>query len=470
MSAHLLVLQPQPCAAAPTGGRRALVARIAMYLAGFIAVANLSTIYLALPGIDHAFHGGNDEQEWIVGIYPLMEGGFALAAGTLGDVFGRRRILAIGTIVFLLGSLACMFAPNAAALVFARAFQGIGSAAMLALPIAILVEMLPNPRDNANAIKSFTLVVGIAAGAAPLLAGFLVQWFSWTGIFGFSALLALVVCLGLFAVEENTCAPSKTVDFLGQGLSVVALLALSYVIIKGKGLAIAPGSLMAVLGIAIVAIALFILVERRVANPAVPLKYFDRRTFNVALLTLGVVNFGWYGLMLVCTMALERTMHQSPVAIGLYLTPCNAAFFIANAFSARIERRAGIAAAIAISFAVSLAAMVWLAVPGAMFAPWPLSAALCIAGIGWGLACTPATSLGMSSVGTADEGFASAMLVLSRSLCGVIGVAVLGEMFVRGTHSAAIACFTLTLIAGSALVWGLRNRDLLRGNADLPVV
>lgn len=470
MSAHLLALQPQPCPARPVSGRRALIATVAMYVAGFIAVANISTIYLALPGIERAFHGGNDEQEWIVGIYPLMEGGFALAAGTLGDVFGRRRVLAIGIAMFLVGSVACMFAPNAAALVFARAFQGIGSAAMLALPIAILVQMLPNPRDNANAIKTFTLVIGIAAGAAPLIAGFVVDWFSWTGIFGFSAIFALVAFAGLFAVDENTCAPSATVDFWGQGLSVVAFLAISYVVIKGKGLAIEPGSFVAVLGVAAVAFALFVMVERRVKNPAVPLKYFDRRGFNVALLTLGVVNFGWYGLMLVCTMALERTMHQDPIAIGLYLTPCNAAFFIANAFSARVERRAGISAAIAAGFGVSLAAMAWMAIPNAMYAPWLISAALCVAGVGWGLLCTPATSLGMASVGTSDEGFASAMLVLSRSLCGVLGVAVLGEMFVRGTHSAAIACFVLTFVAGCVLVGSLRNGNLLRSDADLPVV
>lgn len=469
MPTHLPVLCPQVCAAPPTRARRAAIARAAMYLAAFIAVANISTMYLALPGIDRAFHGGNDEQEWIVGIYPLMEGGFALAAGTLGDVFGRRRVLAAGTILFLLGSVACMFAPNGDALVLERALQGIGSAAMLALPVAILVQMLPNPRDNAGAIKTFTLVVGIGAGAAPLIAGFVVQWFSWTGLFGVSAVCALLVLGGLFAVEENTCAPSPTVDIWGQGLSVIALLAISYAVIQGKGLAIEPGSLLAVLGVALVAVVLFVLVERRVKNPAVPLKYFDRRGFNVALLALGVVNFGWYGLMLVATMALEFPMHQGPIAIGLYLTPCNAAFFIANAYSARLEVRAGVTAAIAAGFAVSLAAMAWMAFPSAMFAPWAIAAALCVAGAGWGLLCTPATSLGMASVGDADEGFASAMLVLSRSLCGVLGVAVLGEMFVRGPREAATACFVLTLVCGVALVAGLRNRNLLRSDADLPV-
>jgi DHA2 family methylenomycin A resistance protein-like MFS transporter len=448
---------------------RAAVGRVGMYVAGFVAVANLSLIYLALPGIDRAFHGGIAAQAWIVGIYPLMEGGFALAAGTLGDLFGRRRVLAISTVIFLAASLACVFAPNPTFLIGARAIQGIGSATLLALPIAILLQNITDPVACANTIKQFTLVVGVAAGAAPLIAGFLVHWFGWSGIFSFSGILAALVLVTLFAVDEDTRQPRHALDIAGQLLSVIALLALSYVIIQGGKVGIVPGTFISVLGVGFVAAALFVLAERHAAHPMVQLEYFNRRTFGVSLLTLGIVNFGWYGLMLVCTLCLQRTMLQGSIAVGLYLTPCNVAFFVANAYSARIARRAGMGAAIAISFGVSLAAMVWLFLPGAIFAPWTICAALVIAGTGWGLICTPATALGMESVGSADEGFASAMLVLSRSLCGVFGVAVLGSMFVSGTAEAAIAGFVVTLATGGALVAALRKGHRVRANADLPV-
>jgi len=454
-----------------------------MYVAGFVAVANIGAIYLALPSLEDALHANPAHQQLIAGIYPLMEGGFAIASGTLGDTFGRKRVLGISTAIFLIASLLCAFAPTAPFLIAARALQGIASAALLSLPIAILVQMRPDPKEAADAIKRFTLIVGVAAGATSLIAGLLVQPFSWPGIFTFSAALAAVVLVLLPATQENACDPEQHADFLGQALSILVLLAISFVVMNAR-LDVSREILFGAFGIGVTALALFLLVERRATHPMLHLRSFDRRRFEVSVLTLGIVNFAWYGLMLLCTLLMQRVMGQDPFAVGLYLTPSSIAFFVANAYSNELARRAGMLVAIGVSFGISLAGMAWLMLLPVAAAPWHVGAALTVAATGWGLICTPATALGMSSVTSADEGFASAVLVLARSLFGVFGVAVLGTLldsflidlqhftsatFMRGVHAASALCFVLTLASGLvilAIVWHHGRR---RSDTNLPI-
>jgi MFS family permease len=165
--------------------RSATFARAGMYVAGFMAVVNISLMYLAVPRIEATLGGGIADQQWILSIYPLMEGGFTLAGGTLGDLYGRKRILTVSTWLFLLASIACAFAPNVGALIVARGVQGIAGAPLLSLPLAILVELLSDPADNVQTIKNFATVAGLAAGVAPLIGGLLVHWFSWPAVFYF---------------------------------------------------------------------------------------------------------------------------------------------------------------------------------------------------------------------------------------------------------------------------------------------
>lgn len=453
-----------------------------MFVAGFVAVANISAIYLALPSLEDALRVTPHEQQWIAGIYPLMGGGFALAAGTLGDVYGRKRVLGVATAIFAIASLLCAVAPGALFLIVARALAGISSAALLSLPIAILVHMLDDPADNADIIGLYTLVVGIAAGATPLIAGSIVQWFSWPGIFVASAGLALLVLIGLPAADENARSDAPQPNVVGQGLSVLAVLAISFVVINARA-GFARELLFGALGTGIIALALFVWMERRSNHPMLRFERFDRRPFYAAVLTLGIVNFGWYGLLLVCTLLMRRVMGQGPFEVGLYLTPSSVAFFIANAYSASIARRTGMAFASGLSFALSLGGIAWLALLPDTAAPWHVAAALVVTGIGWGVICTPATALGMAAVDARDEGFASAALVLSRSLFGVFGVAVLGTLldaylvdlehytdalFFRGVRAASAVCFILTLVFACgivALLWYRRRR----GDADLPI-
>lgn len=453
------------------------IAKFGMYLAGFMAVVNISVIYMALPSIERGLHAGIADQEWILSIYPLMEGGFTLACGTLGDLYGRKRILSLTTWLFVIATLGCALAPTAPLLILARGLQGLGGAALLSLPVAILVQMLPDPSDNEDAIKTFSTVAGLGAVAGPVIGGVLVHLFGWPAVFYLSVVMGLAVLATFPYVTESKRDPSLRLDGVGQFLAILSFVAISFALIEGNANGWASPIIIAAFLVSALGLAAFVYVERRVKQPMVHLKYFKERPFDVSLLIIGVVNFGWYGLMLLCTLFLQNVQHQTAIQAGFYLMPSNVAFFIANQYSSRLEKAIGQRAIVMLSFAVSLAGIAWLAMLGVASAPWQVSGALFVAGIGWGYIFTPAASMGMSAVTSADEGFASGAIALSRSLFGVFGIAVLGSLlaagiahavgphvyhqggttalsasasqaFVDGMRIATIVCFGLTVIFG----------------------
>ena len=427
------------------------VAKFGMYLAGFMAVVNISVIYLALPSIERALHAGIADQEWILSIYPLMEGGFTLAAGTLGDLYGRKRILTITTCLFVAATLGCALAPTAPLLIIARGVQGLGGAALLSLPVAILVQMLPSAKDTENAIKTFSTVAGLGAVAGPVLGGMLVHWFGWPAVFYLSVVLGLAVLATFPSVTESERDPSLRMDGTGQFLSILSFLAISFALIEGNANGWSSPLIIGSFAIFAAGLGLFVYVERRAAHPMIHLQYFKARPFDVSLLAIGIINFGWYGIMLLCTLFLQNVLHRSALEAGFYLMPSNIAFFIANQYSTVIEKAVGQRSIIVVSFVISLIGIGWLALLGNGAQAWEISGGLFVAGIGWGLVFTPATSMGMNAVTGSDEGFASGAIALSRSLFGVFGIAVLGSLLAAGmSNGIARGLAAMNVPAGSA--------------------
>lgn len=411
------------------------IAKFGMYLAGFMAVVNISVIYLALPSIERAMNAGIADQEWILSIYPLMEGGFTLAAGTLGDLYGRKRILTLLTCIFIAATLGCAIATNPVLLIVARGFQGLGGAALLSLPVAILVQMQPDAKDNEDAIKVFSTVAGLGAVAGPVLGGILVHWFGWPSVFYLSVIMGVVVLATFPYVTESERDPSMRLDGIGQFLSIVSFLAISFALIEGNANGWNSPVIIGSFLLFAAGLALFVFAEKRVAHPMIHLRYFKQRPFDVSLLAIGIINFCWYGVMLLCTLLLQNVLQQSALLAGFYLMPSNIAFFIANQYSSQIEKAMGQRGIIMLSFAISLVGIAWLALLGSGAQAWEVSGGLFVAGIGWGLVFTPAASMGMSAVQSQDEGFASGAIALSRSLFGVFGIAILGSLLAAGMSS-----------------------------------
>jgi DHA2 family methylenomycin A resistance protein-like MFS transporter len=407
---------------------RVRIATFGLNLAGFMAVVNITVIYLALPYIERALHAGIADQEWIVSIYPLMEGGFTLAAGTLGDLYGRKRILTITSWLFVLATLGCALAPSAPVLIVMRALQGLGGAALLSLPVAILVQMLPEGADNEGVIKVFSTVAGSGGIAGPILGGVLVHFWGWGAVFYMSVVMGVVVLACLRYTTESTRDASMRFDGFGQVFSIVALLAISFGLIEGNASGWNSPIILASFAVFVFGLAAFIAIERRVQRPMVHLRYFASRAFVVGLLMVGIINFIFYGIMLLCTNFLQNAQHESAVISGFYLMPANLAFFLVNQYSDVFERAFGDRMLVVVSWIFMLAGLAWLALLGISSGSWQVAGGLFVLGIGLGMVFTPACSFTMAACSAADEGFASGSIALSRSFFGVLGIAILGTM------------------------------------------
>ncbi len=410
-------------------------ARCGLYLAAFVSVLNVSIVYLALPAMRQSLHAGISDQQWIVSIYPLMEGSFTLAAGTIGDQLGRKKTLGLSVGLFVLASIACALSRDPVELIVARAAQGIGGAALLSLPLALLLETAPGARARDSTIALYSTVAALAAGVAPLAGGALVQWIAWPAIFYLSAALGLIVIASLFFATENTPHLKTGSDLWGQLLSIGAIVAISYAMIEGNSSGWTSPVILTAFGIAGVGFALFLAVERYAKWPMIHLHYFKLRAFNVAVLLLGLVNFAWYGVMLLISLFMQDIQGLSEIAAGLCLIPCNAAYFLANVFSNALRQKLGLPWNIVLSFVCSISGIVWLATAVQSTPPWEVAAALALAGLGWGIICTPASAVGLAVIDAPDEGFASGTLAFGRSICGVFGIAVLGSLLAAGMSS-----------------------------------
>ncbi len=204
------------------------IGKFGLYLAAFMAVVDISVVYLALPAIGKSLGAGIADQQWIVNIYALMEGGFTLASGTLGDLYGRKRVFVGGVALFVAGAVGSALAMTPTVLIVARLVQGIGGAVLLSLSLALLTGMLADPKEDDDAVRTFSMTAGLGAVAGVVLGGVLVQFLGWRSIFAMSALFgALVLPLTLRYVPETARNLAQPVDVAGQLLSVLAFVALS---------------------------------------------------------------------------------------------------------------------------------------------------------------------------------------------------------------------------------------------------
>ena len=354
----------------------------------------------------------------------LMEGGFTLAAGMLGDLYGRKRILGITTVVFVLATLGCALAPSAPALIVLRGLQGLGGAALLSLPVAILVQMLPPGTDNEDTIKAFSTVAGLGAVAGPVLGGVLVHFWGWPAVFYLSVVMGVVMLATLPYVTESERDPSMRLDNLGQFLSILSFIAISFGLIEGNANGWASPIIVAAFIVFVAGIAMFIVVERRAPKPMIHLRYFSSRPFVAALLIIGIINFGSYGIMLLCTNFLQNVQHQ------LCMSACAA------------EDQGFASGAVALSR--SLFGVFGIAILGTLLATGMAS------NIAKGLASMHAP-VSVTKQVTSAVHHGGAFVIAQQPLPGVnahVLTTLIEQSFVSGWHAALLVCAVLTLLFG----------------------
>ena len=407
-------------------------------LASFMVSLDTQVVATALPVIRVRLHASLGALEWTVNAYTLTFAVLLLTGAALGERLGRRRMLAVGTGLFTAASAACALAPNAGALVAARAMQGAGAALVLPLALALLSAGFP-PQRRAWAIGIFSALTGLAVAAGPIVGGAVAQGIAWQWIFWLNVPIGVVMIPLILTKLTASSRVSAGLDPLGLVLATGAALGLVWALIRANSLGWASPEIVGALAAGAALAVAFIGWELRAAEPMVPLRLFRSRAYaagNAACLCVFAVLFG---LVFFMAQFLQTGLGYDPLGAGLRLAPGWATLMLIAPFAGTLIRRFGERALIAGGLTAFAGALIWIALIARTGLPYPeLIAPLLLAGCGVSLAIPPTQSVVMTAVAPADIGKASGTFNMLRQLGGVFGVAICAAVFAaHGGYSSA---------------------------------
>jgi len=437
----------------------------AMSLGYGVVQLDVTIVNTALSAIGNSLGGGVSELQWVVSAYTIAFASLILTAGALGDRLGAKRVFMAGFALFTAASLACTLAPNAAILIAARAVQGLGAAILVPNSLALLNHAYPDEKDRGRAIGMWAAGASLALTAGPLAGGALITLVGWRSIF----LVNLPIGLGGFWLtwrfaSETPVSPRRELDLAGQAAAIAALGALAGALIQGGRLGWTNVFVLAGFCAATLCAALFVVQERRVAQPMLPLSLFANRLFAMTSLVGLLVNVAFYGLIFVLSLYFQEINDYSPFQTGLAFLPIMGVVLPVNLIAPRLAERIGAIATIVIGAVITATACLAL-----LFirqgTPYPaMLAQLMALGGGLGLLVPPLTSTLLGSVDKARSGIAAGVLNSTRQTGSVIGVALFGSLlgprdaFISGARTALIVSAILLLTAAAAISAGGRSQ------------
>lgn len=436
---------------------------------------DVTIVNIALPNIGSQLHAPVSVLQWIVDAYTLAFAVLMLLGGVLGDRFGARRLFAAGLVLFGLASLACGLAPNAEALVAARAVQGVSAAAMLPNSLALLNRACSHdPRLRARAVGLWTASGAIAIAAGPVLGGVLIAAWGWRSIFLVNVPICLVgLAASLAWIERRddnaTHAHARNpvgIDLPGQLIAIVALTAFTAAVIELRPLGLTHPLIVGAFVASVLGAFAFVAVEGKSRAPMVPLALLKDRTFSAAVLFGVCVNMAYYGTVFVLSLFLQRVRGETPLQAGLTFLPLTGGFLVSNVVSGWVVARYGPRRPMMIGAVIGAVGYALLPL---MHANTPIAAMLgpfLLIPAGMGLAVPAMTTAVLASVEHKRAGTASALLNTARQAGGAVGVAAFGALASGAGAAAVVSGMRVSAgIAAALLVLGLLLASLVHPDA-----
>jgi EmrB/QacA subfamily drug resistance transporter len=438
---------------------RSILTLIAAYLGLFVGLVDANAINLALPAVRDDLGGGISGAQWTIDAYNIAFAAVLLSAGSLGDRFGRRRLLRVGLTVFVVASLACAAAPSLPLLLVARATQGIGAALMLPQGLAITAAAFPGAIERARATAAWAMAAALSTAIGPVLGGVLTDTVGWRYIFWLNVPVGLLALLmtRLYLPESRDDEAAK-VDSGGQLLAVLSLAALTVVLVEGRTL---PAAWL--VGLAVVAamgLVGFVISQKRTTAPMLPLDLFGSHRLTAALLATFTMTFGIYGLLLVNSFVFQQQRGQSALTTALLFLPMPVTYLVLIPVVNAMVHRTGPRPAMTAGLCLMAAGLLLYAGIGPHGDIWLLETSFVLAGAGLALNTGPAVGLAMSSVPVRRAGLASGVVNLARLVGITVGVAVLGSAMASIGAQAALLIGGIVQLLGAlvALRWGREEK------------
>jgi EmrB/QacA subfamily drug resistance transporter len=410
--------------------RHKWVVLVVLCLAVFVTVLDGTIVNVALPRLSLELDASTRQLQWVVDAYLLVFTGFLLAAGGLGDRYGRKRALITGLAIFGATSAFAGVATDANTLISARALMGIGAALIFPATLAVLTNTFTDPSERARAIGIWSATSGVAVAAGPILGGWLLEHYWWGSVFFVNVPVVIVVGIAAWVlVPESRDHEAPALDWRGLLLSVAAIGALVFTIIEAPEWGWLSISTIAGFGLAIALITAFVAWELHTPHPMLPVRIFRNRRFTAASASITAAFFALFGFIFLITQYFQLIRGYSPLEAGVRTLPVAISIALASILAPRVVVRVGTTRVVSAGLLMMATGFVWVSTASAATSYLEIVGQMILLGVGLGATTAPATESIMGSVSLDKAGVSSAVNDTTRELGGTLGVAVVGSVF-----------------------------------------
>lgn len=434
-------------------------------LASFVSFLDGSVVNVALPAIAKELGGGLTTQQWVVDAYLITLGALIMVAGSLSDLFGRKRILRAGLLGFGIASILCAIAPSSVFLILARALQGVFGALLVPSSLALIISTFKGAAQG-KAIGRWTAWTGMAFIFGPLLGGFFVDTLSWRWIFAINVVPIAITLWLMRRLSQADPARQVGVDVRGAVLCAIGLGSAVFALIEQGHYGWSNPRIFLPLIVGVALLIAFVWHERRTANPMLPLTLFKERNFAYG----NLATFAIYGGLSVATFLVVVYVQQvagySAMQAGLALMPVTLSMFflssrfgtLAATYGPRLFMTVGPILG-AVGFLLMMAAQSRLHYWTQLFP------GIVVFGIGLSITVAPLTSAILGSIDSAQAGIGSAVNNAVARIAGLLAIAAIGvvvgtKITTLGFRRGLLATATLLILGGLISFMGIRNARL----------
>jgi EmrB/QacA subfamily drug resistance transporter len=429
-------------------------------LAQLMVVLDVTIVNIALPHAQASLAFSNADRQWIVTGYSLAFGSLLLLGGRIADNFGRKRVFLLGIVGFAAASAFGGAAQNFDMLLAARVLQGAFGALLAPATLSLLTTTFTNPQERTKATGIYGGIAGAGASVGLLLGGFLTQYLDWRWVMYVNVVIAAFALTGGAMLLSHVASPHRPkLDLVGTVLAAAGLFCLVFgfsnaSMSTGSSGWTKPGTLGTLIG-GLVLLIVFVLVERRVANPLLPLRVVLDRNRGGAYMAMFMAAIGMFGVFLFLTYYLEETLQWSAVKTGVAFLPLTLILVVVAAVGntillTRVSPRIAVPTGLVLA-GVGMALLTRIGLHSNYAAD--VLPTLLLLGVGLGLVFAPAFTLGTLGVDRGDAGVASASINVAQQIGGSIGTSLLNTIAATAaTGYAAAHAASITSAASKQLV------------------
>ncbi|MEZ0366532.1 MFS transporter [Mycobacterium sp. pUA109] len=401
---------------------------LAVSLGVIMVGLDASVVAIANPRIAADLHASLSDLQWITDAYMLALASLLIFGGKLGDRFGRRAMFFIGVVGFAVTSVGIGVVGTVGGVIALRTLQGVFGALLMPATLAIIRATFPPEKLN-TAVGIWGAASGVSIAAGPIVGGLLVEHVSWESVFYINAPIgAAALLLGVLAVVESRSDGEHRLDVPGIATLSGGLFLIVFGLIKGQSWGwLAPGTL-AVIAAGLAAVAVFVVIELRTAEPLLPMRLFANRSLSIGTAVVVIDFFALFGAVFFLSLYLQNVQGFSPVETGVRTLPLSVALMVTAPLSGVITEKFGPRPAMAIGLAavaVGLFSLAFLHADSGYAALWP---AFVLLGAGIGLVLTASSDAIIGNADVDDAGVAGGLQSTAVQLGGVLGTTILGSV------------------------------------------